>query len=94
MDRPPTIASWTSLGAAWLMTNRGRNIDCAVRHRVNYQRDTVRVGFPRRCLDNPRYLQFRAVREHVRRNWAYAYLDNPHNDRATNRAWTNRVHRG
>jgi hypothetical protein len=81
-------------GTAWLMTNRGRDIDCAVRHTVSYQRDTVRVGFPRRCLDNPNYLQFRAVSEHVRHNWAYAYLDNPHNDRATTRAWTNRVRRG
>jgi hypothetical protein len=80
-------------GVAWLMTNRGEDIDCAVRHQIDYQWDTVRVGFPRLCLDHPRYLQFRVLSEHVRRTWAYAYLDNPHNDRATTREWTSKVRR-
>ena len=81
-------------GRALLMTNRGRDIDCRVRHSIDYKQDTVRVSFPRRCIDNPRYLQFRAMSEHVRRNWAYAYLDNPHNNKAVSRSWTEKVRHG
>lgn len=68
--------------------NGGRDIVCNISHRVDYARNTVRVSFPRSCLSNPRTLQFRALSEFSRQNLSFARIDNPHNQRATSRAWT------
>lgn len=81
-------------GSALLLTNRGRDIDCNIRHSIDYKENTVRVGFPRQCIDSPRYLRFRAMSEHIRRDWAYAYLDNPHNNQAFSSNWSQKVRRG
>lgn len=81
-------------GRSWLMSNRGVDIECTVRHSIDYERNTVRVAFPRRCLDNPRYLQFRAMSEHVRGDWSWAYLDNALSAKAPNQAWSDKVRKG
>jgi hypothetical protein len=71
-----------------LMNNRGRDIACAVRHRISYRDDFIRVAVPRRCLGNPAALKFRVLTEHVRRSWAYAYLDNALSRDLEDRSWT------
>jgi hypothetical protein len=81
-------------GRTILMTTQGDDIRCAMRHRIDYADDTVRVGLPRRCLGNPRVLQFRAMSEQVRRTWRYAYLDNALGDTIDSHRWTRRIRRG
>ena len=78
-------------GTAFLMTNRGRSITCPTRLKISYARNTVRVGFPRSCVDDPRYLQFRALSEEVRRTWKHAWLDNALSLNVDKRFWTRRV---
>lgn len=34
---------------------------CAVHHKIDYRRNTVRVSFPRGCFASPRWIQFNAV---------------------------------
>ena len=75
-------------GHTQMFGGRGRDIACNITHRVDYAQNTVRVSFPRRCLSNPRTLQFRAFSEFSRQNLGFARIDNPHNERATSRAWT------
>lgn len=77
-----------------LMTNRGRDIACAVAHRISYRRDVIRASVPRRCLDNPESVRFRVYTEHVRRSWAYAYLDNALNRNFDDRGWSGPVRHG
>lgn len=77
-----------------LMNNRGRDIACAVRHRISYRDDYIRVAVPRRCLGRPTAVKFRVLTEHVRRSWAYAYLDNALSRDLEDRSWTEFVPRG
>jgi len=79
-------------GRAFLMTGRGRDIACPTRLKVSYSRNTVRVGFPRSCVGDPRFLQFRALSEEVRRTWKHAYLDNALSLGVGKRFWTRRVY--
>lgn len=60
---------------------------------VDYAQNTVRVSFPRRCLSNPRTLQFRAMSE-FSRSLSSARVDNPYNQRETSRAWTQPLRAG
>ncbi len=62
-------------GRAWLMGDRGQDVTCRVRHRIDYARDVVRVSLPRTCVGSPRVLRFGVLSEHVRRTWRYAWLD-------------------
>jgi hypothetical protein len=77
-----------------LMTDRGRDIECAVAHRISYRRDVIRASVPRRCLGDPESVEFRALTEHVRRSWAYAFLDNALSRNLDDRSWTEPVRRG
>lgn len=63
-------------GRTIFMDPRGRRPACALRHRVNYAADLLRVAVPTRCLHDPRVVRFRLLTEHVRRDWHYAWLDN------------------
>ncbi|MGH3506210.1 MAG: hypothetical protein ACRDO2_03285 [Nocardioidaceae bacterium] len=81
-------------GEAWLMSNRGTDIACKIRHRISYRTNVVRASFRRSCLDTPRYLKFKAYSKQALRTWTYAYLDNPFNKRAATRLWTGRVRAG
>ena len=79
-------------GTAFLMTGRGRDIACSMRLKISYSRNTVRVGIPRSCVDDPRFLQFRALSEEVRRTWKHAWLDNALSLGVDKRFWTRRVY--
>ena len=35
----------------------GRPVRCAVRHRINYDTNVVKLSFPRRCVSSPRWVQ-------------------------------------
>jgi hypothetical protein len=54
----------------------------------------IRASVPRRCLDNPESVRFRVLTEHVRRSWAYAYLDNALSRNMEDRSWSDPVRRG
>ena len=38
-----------------------RDVRCAVRHDIDYEANTMKVSFPRRCASNPRWVKFRAI---------------------------------
>lgn len=82
-------------GHTMFFTGRGIDVRCAaLRHRVNYADDVVRVSVPRRCLDTPRAVRFRLLTEHVRRSWDYAWLDNGLAVAQDDRHWTRWMRRG
>ncbi|MBA2768797.1 MAG: hypothetical protein H0U35_06650 [Sporichthyaceae bacterium] len=53
-----TSNGWT--GASYVYdADTGNGIPCAgVRHEIDYDADTVRVSFPRACVDRPRWLRY------------------------------------
>jgi hypothetical protein len=77
-----------------LMTRRGADVPCRVRHRIDYERNVIRASVPRRCLGTPRTVQLRLLSEHVRHSWAYAYLDNGLSANFEDRSWTAPLRRG
>ena len=81
-------------GHTIFLTGRGRDVRCALRHRIDYADDVVRVSVPRRCLGTPRVVRFRLLTEHVRRSWRYAWLDNGLAVRMDDRHWTRWLARG
>lgn len=81
-------------GHTIFITGRGRDQRCALRHRVNYADDVVKVSVPRRCLQTPRKVRFRLLTEHVRRSWRYAWLDNGLAVSMDDRHWTPWLTRG
>lgn len=81
-------------GHVILMTRRGVDVPCRVAHRIDYGADVVRASVPRRCLGTPRTVEFRVLSEHVRRSWAYAYLDNGLSADLDDRSWTDPLRRG
>jgi hypothetical protein len=78
-------------GAVRLVDAVGKRINCTLSRRVNYDTNRVQVSFPRACLGNPRYLQFRI--DFSREKSGSEYVDNPHNDHPQS-TWTRRVRRG
>ena len=67
-------------------------LPCTVKHAVNYDRNTVRISFPRRCIGDPRTLQFTAANYRiVHRKF---FMDNPHNTRPNVNVWTAKVRKG
>ncbi len=72
----------------------GRRVACRVRHRIDYDTNVIRASVPRRCLGTPRTVQLRLLSEHVRRSWAYAYLDNGLSANFEDRSWTAPLRRG
>jgi hypothetical protein len=81
-------------GHTIFMTDRGNDLRCAVRHRLDYAGDVVRVSVPRRCLGAPRMVRFRLTTEHVRRSWSHAWLDNGLAVPMDDRHWTRWLTRG
>jgi hypothetical protein len=79
-------------GRADLSTYRGRSLDCNVDHSINYTRNEITLSFPRRCVDNPRTLQFTAFTVVTRRKTAF--VDNPHSTNPEPRGWTAEIRRG
>lgn len=49
-------------GETQMYTARWREVSCGgVRHSIDYAAETMKVSFPRRCLGNPRWVNFRVV---------------------------------
>jgi hypothetical protein len=46
-------------GATMMFRGNGASMRCAVRHVIDYEANVMRVGFPRRCASNPRWVRFR-----------------------------------
>ncbi|HEU4910516.1 MAG TPA: hypothetical protein VFV76_01330 [Actinomycetes bacterium] len=81
-------------GRTRLFTGRGRDIACNIRHRVDYTRNTVRISFPRLCLDNPRWLRFQATSSQSGRSLRFAHVDDPSTAGEPSLALTGRVRSG
>lgn len=79
-------------GSATLSTYSGSPVDCTVSHKIDYDRNTVRVSFPAKCIGTPRYLQFTAL-DFIEGKTTF-WIDNPHHEKAIPRGWTTRVRRG
>ena len=78
-------------GKVELANDQSGDIDCRVQHSLDYQRNTVLVSFPRECVGNPKYLQFRMFSEYYN-DQNYTYVDNPHNIKNfPGSAWTDKV---
>lgn len=80
-------------GRATLTDYRDNRIACDVRHLVDYDRKVVRISFPRRCIGDPRILEFTTMAMRVHGTMSL-FIDNPHNTRPTSNAWTTGVRRG
>lgn len=48
-------------GETWMFTGRGRTVECAMRHSVDYEANVMSVGFSRRCASDPQWVRFRVV---------------------------------
>lgn len=81
-------------GEGFLFSNSGKDIDCKVRLRIDYDRNIVRAGFPRSCVGNPRWLQFSTLSEQVRHSWSHAWLDNAQTKEIDSRVWSTKVRAG
>lgn len=82
-------------GHTVLMDARGRDLDCVVRHRIDYVRDVVRVVVPRACLGRPAALRFNALSEQWGRRLFYANLDDGLSPDVPGRVrWTSPVRAG
>lgn len=81
-------------GHVIFMNRYGRDIRCGVHHRIDYRGDVITASMPRLCLGTPRTVEFRVLSEHVRRSWAYAYLDNGLSPNLDDRSWTAPLRRG
>ncbi len=87
------VATHDRNGMTTLRNNQFRDIDCQVEHTIDYKQNTVLVSFPRECVDNPNYLQFRMFSQYYT-NQNYTYSDNPHNTKDfLGSAWTDKVRR-
>ncbi len=87
-------------GRATVTRRDGSRVRCAVGHRIDYSRSTVRVTVPRSCLKNPRIVRATAANIWAQEDEveptqpAYVYLDNPHNDSHLANTWTAWIRRG
>jgi hypothetical protein len=81
-------------GRIIFMTESGKDVSCAVGHRIDYIADVVRVSVPRRCLDTPHRVRFRLLTEYVRHSWRYAWLDNGLAADMNDQHWTRWLVRG
>jgi hypothetical protein len=85
-------------GETQMYTVKWREVDCGgVRHTVDYAADIMKVSLPRRCLGNPRWVNFRVVAfaEDNGSYWDDALSDVPISTTDGNwLKWSGRVHRG
>lgn len=81
-------------GRTEFTTRRGRQLDCAMTHKIGYTRNTMTMGVPRSCLKNPRWVEFRSQNAWITDDNAEVYVDNPHNDKPQFRGWSSRIRRG
>jgi hypothetical protein len=81
-------------GRTILMGARGREIECAVRHRIDYRDDVVRIEVPRSCLGDPARLRFNALSEQWGRRLLLANLDDGLTPGEPRRHWTAPVRHG
>lgn len=82
-------------GHTILMDAHGRDLDCAVRHRLSYSRDVVRAVVPRTCLGDPASLRFNVLSEQWGRRLFFANLDDGHTPDVPGRIrWTAPVRAG
>lgn len=78
-----------------LMDAHGRDVECAVRHRIGYARDVVRAVVPRACLGDPASLRFNVLSEQWGRRLFFANLDDGHTAGLPDRIrWTAPVRAG
>ena len=72
--------------------NSEEKVACNVTHMIDFERNLVRVAFPRTCIGNPRTLEFTAANyRQVNRSF---FIDNPHNTRPSTNVWTAKVRQG
>jgi hypothetical protein len=71
-------------------------VRCAVRHSVDYARDVITLGFPRRCASNPRWVRFGVGSAQLDGDRVFvddALRDRPYADGDPDLAQSRRVHR-
>jgi hypothetical protein len=71
-------------------------IRCPVRHSIDYEDNTMKVSFPRRCAGNPSWVEFRVWAESMGDDGYYgddALRDRPISSQAGHMKRSNRVHR-
>jgi hypothetical protein len=57
----------------------GQEVQCAIRHSIDYTRNSIAVSFPRQCASSPRWVQFRVGA--FRFGETAAYLDDALRDK-------------
>lgn len=83
-------------GTAEFTRPRGQQVNCPVKHVLDYDANTAVVRIPRNCLSNPRWVQFQLADAVMTGGWhdPRLLIDNPHNAQAEPKGWTPRVRRG
>lgn len=85
-------------GEAEMYTVRWREVRCdGVRHTIDYTANIMKVSFPRECLGNPRWVDFRVVAyaEYNASYWDDALSDTPISSPDGNwLKWSGKVHGG
>jgi hypothetical protein len=66
--------------------------DCQVRHRIDYDREVVRLRVPRSCLHRPGSVRVNANLARADSSGTF-YTDNPHDGSARSTDWSPWVHR-
>jgi len=73
----------------------GKSVACNnVAHKIDYAANTMMMSVPRRCLNNPSYVEFRSQSSWVTSTYEQVYVDNPHNSKAEFTGWSKRILRG
>lgn len=82
------------LGRTSLLDQHRSSVGCLRKHtHVSYRRDGIWMTFPRKCLGNPRWVQFRALAFRTAPG-GRLLVDNPNNGKPLMRRWSPRLGRG
>ena len=75
-------------GTVRVFDRGGEAVDCAARHRIDYERNVVRIVVPRSCLGSPARIRATASSYRADRERRALFMDNPHNRQARPAGWT------
>lgn len=83
-------------GEADMTRPSGHPVKCAIRHRINYDTNVVKLSFPRRCASSPRWVQVGLGSMWAGADMETFYMDDAQTDGEVRDVlvWSPRVRRG
>ncbi len=83
-------------GESQMYNGKHNEVECAVRHSIDYEANIVKMNFSRRCASNPRWMRFSVWAQSNGDDGYYgddALRDGPITSQAGDLKWSQRVHR-